>query len=123
MQPQLREALKHGEFSLCYQPQICLRDGRITALEALLRWQRSDRDTILPATFIPIAERSGQIIPIGDWVRRSRRQDRSVLPPASNALVNRHQRAIPDQQPIRLDAESRGFSSADRCAQSGLRGR
>ena len=67
MQLQLREALKRREFSFCYQPQICLRDGRITALEALLRWQRSDLDTILPDTFIPIAERSGLIIPIGDW--------------------------------------------------------
>jgi EAL domain-containing protein (putative c-di-GMP-specific phosphodiesterase class I) len=67
MQLQLREALKRGEFSLCYQPQSCLRDGRITALEALLRWQRSDLETILPDTFIPIAERSGLIIPIGDW--------------------------------------------------------
>jgi predicted signal transduction protein with EAL and GGDEF domain len=50
-----------------YQPQICLRDGRITALEALLCWQRSDLDTILPDTFISIAERSGLIIAIGDW--------------------------------------------------------
>jgi diguanylate cyclase (GGDEF)-like protein/PAS domain S-box-containing protein len=67
MQLQLREALKRAEFRLCYQPQFCLRDGRITALEALLRWQRSRLDTILPDTFIPIAERSGLIIPIGDW--------------------------------------------------------
>jgi hypothetical protein len=67
MQLQLREALERGEFYLCYQPQICLRHGRITALEALLRWQRSEFDTILPDTFIPIAEKSGLIIPIGDW--------------------------------------------------------
>jgi diguanylate cyclase (GGDEF)-like protein/PAS domain S-box-containing protein len=68
MQLQLREALKRAEFYLCYQPQFCVRDGRITALEALLRWQRSGLDTLLPDTFIPIAERSGLIIPIGDWV-------------------------------------------------------
>jgi diguanylate cyclase (GGDEF)-like protein/PAS domain S-box-containing protein len=68
MQLQLREALKRGEFYLCYQPQICIRDNRITAVEALLRWQRSDLDTLLPDRFIPIAERSGLIIPIGDWV-------------------------------------------------------
>jgi diguanylate cyclase (GGDEF)-like protein/PAS domain S-box-containing protein len=71
MQLQLREALKRREFFLSYQPQFCLRDGRITALEALLRWQRSDLDTILPDTFIPNAERSGLIIPIGDWARCS----------------------------------------------------
>jgi diguanylate cyclase (GGDEF)-like protein/PAS domain S-box-containing protein len=67
MQLQLREALKRAEFHLCYQPQFCLRNGRITAVEALIRWQRSQLDTLLPDRFISIAERSGLIIPIGDW--------------------------------------------------------
>jgi diguanylate cyclase (GGDEF)-like protein/PAS domain S-box-containing protein len=67
-QANLRAALENGDFRLHYQPQIRLSDSRIVGAEALLRWQRSERDLVAPASFIPAAEHSGLIIPIGEWV-------------------------------------------------------
>jgi diguanylate cyclase (GGDEF)-like protein/PAS domain S-box-containing protein len=67
----MRHALARNEFHLQYQPQVSLRDGRIIGAEALLRWQHPELGAISPAEFIPIAEDSGQIIPIGEWVLRT----------------------------------------------------
>jgi diguanylate cyclase (GGDEF)-like protein/PAS domain S-box-containing protein len=64
----LRKALERGEFSLVYQPKLALLDERITGVEALLRWNSQDLGEISPVTFIPVAEESGMIIEIGDWV-------------------------------------------------------
>lgn len=68
LQGQLRSALKNNELLLHYQPQINIDQGRIAGFEALLRWQHPDKGMISPAIFIPLAERSGLIIPIGEWV-------------------------------------------------------
>jgi diguanylate cyclase (GGDEF)-like protein len=65
---ELRSALDRNELELFYQPQVELRSGRITGLEALLRWNHPKRGQILPSVFIPIAERSGQIQLLGQWV-------------------------------------------------------
>lgn len=67
----MRHALARNEFHLQYQPQITLRDGHIIGTEALLRWDHPDLGSIPPAEFIPIAEDSGQIILIGEWVLRT----------------------------------------------------
>lgn len=67
----LRNALKRNQFTLHYQPQLSLEGERIIGAEALLRWQHPDLGMISPAEFIPIAEDSGQILPIGEWVLRS----------------------------------------------------
>ncbi|WP_287033595.1 EAL domain-containing protein [Methylophilus sp.] len=70
IQTDLHTALKNNEFLLHYQPQIRLCDGRISGIEALIRWQNADGQMLPPCEFIPIAEQSGLIIQMGEWVLR-----------------------------------------------------
>jgi EAL domain-containing protein (putative c-di-GMP-specific phosphodiesterase class I) len=67
----LQTALAKNEFSLHYQPQFDLSTGRISGIEALLRWNSSELGPITPDEFIPVAEEIGVILPIGEWVLRS----------------------------------------------------
>lgn len=70
LEADLRRALARNEFVLFYQPQVCLKSGEITGFEALLRWWHPQRGLLTPKDFMSIAEESGVIVPIGDWVLR-----------------------------------------------------
>jgi EAL domain-containing protein (putative c-di-GMP-specific phosphodiesterase class I) len=67
----LRQALAKNELFLVYQPQVDLRTGVVTGLEALIRWNHPESGLLLPGKFIEVAEYSGLIVPIGEWVLRT----------------------------------------------------
>ncbi|MFJ7949896.1 EAL domain-containing protein [Lysinibacillus sp. NPDC096418] len=87
----LHSALDNDELFLEYQPQIDLKTGEIIAVEALVRWQHPEKGWISPGTFIPIAEESGLIIPIGQWILKTachqvKQWDQEGLPPLKVAV-------------------------------------
>jgi predicted signal transduction protein with EAL and GGDEF domain len=68
LENRLRQAIEGNEFVLEYQPEIELASGRVATVEALLRWRHPERGLLLPGHFLPVAEESGLIVPIGEWV-------------------------------------------------------
>lgn len=68
LEAELRRALREGEFVLHYQPRVSSADGRMTGVEALLRWAHPERGLIEPAHFVPALEDTGLIVPVGEWV-------------------------------------------------------
>src|SRR5690606_38363849 len=81
-------SLAKGEFELHYQPLVNLERNEIAGFEALLRWNHGEQGLVSPADFIPIAEESGLIIPIGEWVLRQACCDAATWPDHIRVAVN-----------------------------------
>jgi len=84
----LRKAITQGEFEIYYQPIRNIAEGRVEGFEALLRWIHPERGIISPADFIPVAEETGLIIPIGEWVLRRACADAVGWPDGLKVAVN-----------------------------------
>ncbi|WP_298441233.1 GGDEF domain-containing phosphodiesterase [uncultured Ferrimonas sp.] len=95
LENELRGAEQRGELTLMYQPQLQLQRQQIYGTEALIRWRHPERGLISPAEFIPVAEQSGLIIPIGDWVLRT----------ACAQARQWHQQGLPVRMSINLSAK------------------
>ncbi len=91
LEAELRRATARGDFVVHYQPQIEAASGRITGAEALLRWNHEERGLVYPAEFIDVAEETGLIIPMGEWVlhvacEQNKRWQDAGLPPITIAV-------------------------------------
>jgi diguanylate cyclase (GGDEF)-like protein/PAS domain S-box-containing protein len=101
LEARLRRAVQNSELELYYQPIVAIRTGLIEGFEALLRWNPPDSDSVPPGVFIPVAERSGLIVPIGSW----------VLTTACLEAVSWH-RLYPGERPlyVSINISARHFS-------------
>ncbi|MBX8539224.1 bifunctional diguanylate cyclase/phosphodiesterase [Pseudomonas cichorii] len=79
LEAELRKALRADELELHYQPRLCLESGAVVGLEALVRWRHSERGLLLPTEFVPLAEQSGMIVPLGYWVIHRALRDMQAL--------------------------------------------
>jgi diguanylate cyclase (GGDEF)-like protein len=88
LEAELRRALAADALELHYQPQVDTVAGRVSGLEALLRWRHPVRGWISPAEFVPVAEQSGLIVPLGEWALRRAARDASGWPGRVRVAVN-----------------------------------
>jgi predicted signal transduction protein with EAL and GGDEF domain len=88
LEQDLQSALTNGEFELFYQPIVNLEDNKVKTLEALLRWRHPERGLVSPTEFIPLAEETGLIIPLGEWVLRTACAEASTWPDNIHVSVN-----------------------------------
>mgnify|MGYP000005808846 CR=1 FL=1 len=88
LEPELMDAIRRTEFLLYYQPRVDISSGKIVGAEALIRWQHPEKGLISPGDFIPIAERTGLIVPIGYWVIQQAGLDIQVLKDAGLPITH-----------------------------------
>ena len=88
LEADLRRAVQYGEFELHYQPLYNLAEDRVTGFEALVRWNSPTRGQVSPVDFIPLAEQTGLIVPIGEWVLRTACAEAVIWPPHVGVAVN-----------------------------------
>lgn len=108
LESDLRQGIHRGEFVLLYQPIISLDSGRTTGFEALMRWRQPDRGTLLPDDFIPLAEETGLIVPLGLWALREA---------ASQLRRWREEGAVPGGVVMSVNVSARHFQEPDLLAQ------
>jgi diguanylate cyclase (GGDEF)-like protein len=84
----LRKAIANGEFEVYYQPILYLQTGRVSGFEALVRWNHPERGMISPGDFIPLAEETGLILPLGEWVLRTACTQAARWPAPVGVAVN-----------------------------------
>ncbi|GGY27454.1 bifunctional diguanylate cyclase/phosphodiesterase [Pseudoduganella albidiflava] len=113
----LRRAVDDNQLRLLYQPKVDLASGQVFGVEALLRWQHPERGTVRPDLFIPLAEESGMIVAIGEWVLReaclqARRWQDAGLPPISMS-VNVSPRQFDDPHLVRRVAAALAEAALD----------
>jgi diguanylate cyclase (GGDEF)-like protein len=84
----LRMAISREQFELHYQPQLDLESGMIAGVEALLRWAHPDRGIVMPDAFIAVAEETGLIVPLGEWIVLNALEDAVEWPEASRIAIN-----------------------------------
>jgi diguanylate cyclase (GGDEF)-like protein len=112
LEADLRGALDRGELELHYQPLLDLQRGQLSGFEALLRWRHRVRGMVSPADFIPIAEETGLIVPIGEWVLRRACADAVTFPNSVKVAVN--------ISPVQFAAGDLSEQIRDTLLQSGL---
>ncbi|MEH2590487.1 EAL domain-containing protein (putative c-di-GMP-specific phosphodiesterase class I) [Bradyrhizobium sp. AZCC 1721] len=112
LEADLREALVQGGFELHYQPQVDLRGDCVTGCEALLRWRHPVRGMISPADFVPVAEETGLIEEIGQWVLRTACAEAAAWPAHVRIAVN--------VSPIQFRSETLSVKVAAVLAETGL---
>jgi diguanylate cyclase (GGDEF)-like protein len=102
LETNLRHALAREEFALHLQPKVSLETGEITGFEALLRWRLSDGAFVSPASFVPLLEQTGLIVPVGEWVLR-----------AACAQIRDWQRAQIAPVPVAINLSAKQFQRQD----------
>ncbi|HLX14710.1 MAG TPA: EAL domain-containing protein [Bradyrhizobium sp.] len=112
MQQDLRQALVDGGFEIHYQPVVDLRDDEVTGCEALLRWRHPERGMVSPAEFIPVAEDTGLIVELGEWVLRTACAEAAGWPDHVRLAVN--------VSPVQLKCPTLALKIASALATSGL---
>jgi diguanylate cyclase (GGDEF)-like protein len=88
LEAELRAAIQNGEFELYYQPILNLETSSIGSFEALIRWRHPTRGLVEPAHFIPAAEATGLILPMGEWAMRQACREAAAWPPGPKVAVN-----------------------------------